>query len=43
MSYLKGWNYALDRAIEEIKITLGVDKSTNEVIQKLKELKVYGN
>ena len=43
MSYIKGWNYALDRAIEEIKVHLGVDKSTNKVIQKLKELKVYEN
>ena len=43
MSYIRGWNYALDRAIEEIKIYLGVDKSTNEVIERIKGLKVYEN
>lgn len=43
MSYIKGWNYALDRAIEEIKKTIGVDSITNKCIQKLKELKVYEN
>lgn len=43
MSYIRGWNCALNRAIEEIKVYLGTDKSTNEIINKLKELKVYEN
>lgn len=43
MSYIKGWNYALDKAIDIIKEELGVDNLTNKVIQKLKEQKVYVN
>lgn len=41
MSYIKGWNYALDKAIKIVKENLGVDNLTNKVIQKLKEEKVY--
>ena len=41
MSYIKGWNYALDKAITIIKEELGVDSITNKIIQKLKEQKVY--
>ena len=40
MSYIKGWNYALDRAITIIKENLGVDRNTNEVIQLLNKEKV---
>lgn len=43
MSYIKGWNYALNKAIDIIKEELGVDNLTNKVIQKLKEQKVYVN
>ena len=43
MSYIKGWNYALDKAIDIIKENLGVDSSTTKVIEKLKEQKVYAN
>lgn len=43
MSYIKGWNYALDKAIDIIKENLGVDNSTIKVIEKLKEQKVYAN
>ena len=43
MSYIRGWNYALDKAITIIKEELGVDNITNKVIQKLKEQKVYEN
>ena len=41
MSYIKGWNYALDKAITIIRENLGVDNSTNKVIQLLKKEKVY--
>ena len=43
MSYIKGWNYALDKAIDIIKENLGVDSLTKDVIQKLKEQKIYAN
>lgn len=43
MSYIKGWNYALDKAITIIKEELGMDNLTKEIIQKLKEQKVYEN
>lgn len=36
MSYIKGWNYALERAIEIVKNT----GSKEEIIKELKNLKV---
>ena len=43
MSYIKGWNCALDKAIDIIKENLGVDNLTIKIIEKLKEQKVYAN
>ena len=43
MSYIKGWNYALDKAITIISEELGINNLAKEIIQKLKEQKVYEN
>lgn len=40
MSYIKGWNYALDKAITIISEELGIDNLTNKVIQRIKNEKV---
>ena len=36
MSYIRGWNYALERAIEIVKS----NKSKDKIIEELKKLKV---
>lgn len=43
MSYIKGWNYALDKAITIVRENLGIDNTTNKVIHLLNNEKVLFN
>lgn len=43
MSYIKGWNYALEKAIEAVKLYISNIDERNNLVQILKEEKVYEN
>ena len=43
MSYIRGWNSAIEKAIETTKLYISNSNERNNLVQILKDLKVYEN
>jgi len=43
MSYIRGWNSAIEKAIETAKLYISNSNERNNLVQILKDLKVYEN
>ena len=43
MSYIRGWNSAIEKAIETTKLYISNNNERNNLIQELKNWKAYEN